>query len=172
MLSRGENLPKELVPWHTSSLWLRREAALTLPLRWSTACHLCSTIQQLLEASGWSAGTRTRNTRPALLSRQSGCGRDSQGARGCAAAAEARTAARYRAEVSLSGARISCRKSLHAPPSPARAKRGYKRRAVPATEHARLPRLQLGLARVTYFPDLRKGEPKGGPRVRFNGGNF
>ena len=145
MLSRGENLPRALVPWHTSSLPEEKQLSLSLHGEPQPGISAQPTIQQLPEASGWSAGTRTGSTRPALLSQQSGCGGDSQGARGCAAAAEARTAAGYWAEkVSFPGARIGCRKSLHASPSPARAKRGCERRAVPATEHARLPRLRLG----------------------------
>lgn len=171
--ARRKNLPRALVSRHTSSFWLRRKAALTRPSPWTTACHFCSIIQQLLEAPGWSADTRTRSTRRTLLSRQSGCGEDALGACGCLAAPRLRQAhVTPRGRSAFQERRSAAAGAPTLPPA--------ARKPEP-TSIAELPQLlsMLGcqararaLHAVDYPPDLRKGEPTGEKRMRFIGGNF
>lgn len=140
-LSRlGENLLRALLPRHSSSLGLGRAAARALLSPGSAACHFRWITQQLLRASGWSAGAWSRSARV-----RCGAGR--------AAAAEAPAAARYWAgKVSSPGARISCRTSpspLRAPPEPKPAARAERPQlwSVLASDE--------GLARGDLLPDLR-----------------
>lgn len=137
---RGENLLRALLPRHTSCLWLGRAAARTLLSPGTAACHFRWITRQLLRASGWSAGARTRSTRLRCGARR-------------AAAAEAPAAARYWAgKVSFPGTRISCRRSpspLRAPCEPkpaARAERPHLWSVLASDE---------GLARGDFLPDLR-----------------
>lgn len=114
-----QDFPGHFLPWHTSFHWLRK-GTLAAVTGTTSLSALCSIIQQLLDAPGWSMA------RGGWVQRRAGSGwlADTREAHRCAAAAEDAKASRYWAKnISFPGTRIiSCGRSPAASPSSGQAK--------------------------------------------------